>query len=204
MALVPTPAVGAVQALFDAPPGDRNLRRVRDPDILWELIDVTQVVLMESELTGRVLRTQLATVDSRVVDESNRSICFLWALVRKPPFWFLTFCFWRVGGRATGSSCCHRGRLRLRVRPRGNPRGAPPRGSGARPRRGGAPRGVFRGASVALAIAQIRFEMDLHFLVGFPQGQGAADHESLVNSFEEAADAVVAEVPADEIIREAH
>lgn len=33
-------------------------------------------------------------------------------------------------------------------------------------------------------------------LVGFPEGQRVADHEDLVDSFEEAAEAIVAEVRA--------
>jgi hypothetical protein len=43
--------------------------------------------------------------------------------------------------------------------------------------------GVYRGTSVALAATQ----------VGFLDGQGAADHEGLVDSFEDTAKAVVAE-----------
>jgi hypothetical protein len=40
--------------------------------------------------------------------------------------------------------------------------------------------GVHRGAAVALAVAQVWLGHELRFLVGFPEGKGAADHERLV------------------------
>jgi hypothetical protein len=63
--------------------------------------------------------------------------------------------------------------------------------------------GVHRGAAIALAAAQVRSGHDLCFLVGFPEGKGAADHEMHVEDFSEAADAIVAEVPAEEVILKA-
>lgn len=35
------PTAGTLEALFAAPPGAVNLRQVRDPDVLWEIIDAT-------------------------------------------------------------------------------------------------------------------------------------------------------------------
>ncbi|XP_066380882.1 uncharacterized protein [Miscanthus floridulus] len=63
--------------------------------------------------------------------------------------------------------------------------------------------GVHRGASVALAATQVRLGHELRHLVGFPEGEGATDHDGLVEDFDVAADAVVAKVPAEEVIREA-
>lgn len=65
-------------------------------------------------------------------------------------------------------------------------------------------RGMYRSASEALAAAQFCSGLDPRGLVGFPDGQGATDHEGLVDSFEDTAEAVVTEVPAEQILREAH
>jgi hypothetical protein len=40
-------------------------------------------------------------------------------------------------------------------------------------------------------------------LVGFSEGEGADDHERLIEDFDKAADAIAAEVPAKEVILEA-
>lgn len=64
--------------------------------------------------------------------------------------------------------------------------------------------GVFRGASVALAAAQVRSGVDLRGQVGFPDGQGVVDYEDLADGFEDAAEAIIAEVPAEQILREGH
>jgi hypothetical protein len=40
-------------------------------------------------------------------------------------------------------------------------------------------------------------------LVGFPEGEGATDHERLIEDFDKAMDAVTAKVPAKEVILEA-
>jgi hypothetical protein len=63
--------------------------------------------------------------------------------------------------------------------------------------------GVQRGAAVALATAQVRSGHELCFLVGFLEGEGVADHERLIEDFDEAADAIAAEVPAEEVILKA-
>jgi hypothetical protein len=63
--------------------------------------------------------------------------------------------------------------------------------------------GVHCEVVVALAAAQVQSSHELHFLVGFSKGEGVADHERLVKDFDEAADAVAAEVPAEEVILEA-
>jgi hypothetical protein len=63
--------------------------------------------------------------------------------------------------------------------------------------------GVHHGATVALATAQVRSSHDLCFIVGFPEGEGAADHGRLVEDFNETANAVIAEVPVEEVILEA-
>jgi hypothetical protein len=63
--------------------------------------------------------------------------------------------------------------------------------------------GVHRGAAVAQAAAQVRSGHELRFLIGFPEGEGATDHERLIEDFDEAADAVTAEVPAEEVILKA-
>jgi hypothetical protein len=62
--------------------------------------------------------------------------------------------------------------------------------------------GVHRGAVVALAVAQVQSGHDLHFLIGFLEGEGATDHKRLVEDFDEAVDIVVVEVPAEEVILE--
>lgn len=56
---------------------------------------------------------------------------------------------------------------------------------------------------MALAAAELWFGHELLDLVGFPEGEGALDHEDLIEDFNEAADAVAAEVSAEAIIREA-
>jgi hypothetical protein len=63
--------------------------------------------------------------------------------------------------------------------------------------------GVHRGAAVAQATAQVRSGHELRFLIGFPEGEGATDHERLVEDFDKATSAVTAEVPAEEVILEA-
>jgi hypothetical protein len=62
---------------------------------------------------------------------------------------------------------------------------------------------VHRGVAVALATAQVRLGHDLRFVVGFPEGDRAADHERLVEDVDEAADAIFAEVPTEVVILEA-
>jgi hypothetical protein len=63
--------------------------------------------------------------------------------------------------------------------------------------------GIHRGVAVALAAAQVWWGHELYFLVGFLKGEGVADHERLIEDFDEAADTVAAEVPAGEVIPEA-
>lgn len=63
--------------------------------------------------------------------------------------------------------------------------------------------GVHHGAAVAVAATQVRSGHELRHLVGFPKGEGAANHDRLVEEFDEAADAVVAEVLTEEVIHEA-
>jgi hypothetical protein len=64
---------------------------------------------------------------------------------------------------------------------------------------------VHRGAAVALMlmVTRLRSGHELRFLIGFPEGEGVADHERLVEDFDEATDAMIAEVPAEEVILEA-
>jgi hypothetical protein len=63
--------------------------------------------------------------------------------------------------------------------------------------------GVQRGAAIALAAAQVRSGYELRHLVGFLEGEGAADHEGLIEDFDKAMDVVAAEVPTKEVILEA-
>jgi hypothetical protein len=63
--------------------------------------------------------------------------------------------------------------------------------------------GVHRGAAVALVAAQVWSGHKLRHLVGFSEDKGANDHERLVEDFNEAADAIAAEVPTEEVILEA-
>jgi hypothetical protein len=63
--------------------------------------------------------------------------------------------------------------------------------------------GVHRGAIVALVAAQVRSSHELHYLVGFPEGEGVTNHERLIKDFAEAANAVATEVPTEEVILEA-
>lgn len=63
--------------------------------------------------------------------------------------------------------------------------------------------GVHHRAVVVLAVTQVRSGHELCHLVHFPEGEGVADHEGLVEDVDEAADAIAAEVPAEEVIREA-
>jgi hypothetical protein len=51
--------------------------------------------------------------------------------------------------------------------------------------------------------AQVQSSHELCFLIGFLEGEGAADHERLVKDFDEAADDITAEVPIDEVILKA-
>jgi hypothetical protein len=44
---------------------------------------------------------------------------------------------------------------------------------------------------------------ELHFLISFPEDEGVADHERLVEDFDEAVGAIAAEVPAEEVILKA-
>jgi hypothetical protein len=59
--------------------------------------------------------------------------------------------------------------------------------------------GIHCRAVVALAAAQVRSGHELRHLVGFSEGEGASDHDELVEDFDEAADAAVAEMPAEEV-----
>jgi hypothetical protein len=63
--------------------------------------------------------------------------------------------------------------------------------------------GVYRGAAIALVVAQVRSGHELSFLVGFPKGEGVADHERLIEDFDEATDAIATEVPTEKVILEA-
>jgi hypothetical protein len=63
--------------------------------------------------------------------------------------------------------------------------------------------GVHHRAAVARATAQVWSGHELRFLVGFLEGEEAADHERLVEDFDEAADANTAEVPAKDVILKA-
>lgn len=51
--------------------------------------------------------------------------------------------------------------------------------------------GIHRGLVVALVAAQVWSGHELRQLVGFPEGEGAADHDGPVEDFDEAADAIV-------------
>jgi hypothetical protein len=63
--------------------------------------------------------------------------------------------------------------------------------------------GVHRGATIALTAAQVRSGHELRFLISFPEGERATDHERLIEDFDEAVGAITAEVPAKEVILEA-
>jgi hypothetical protein len=63
--------------------------------------------------------------------------------------------------------------------------------------------GVHHGAIIALAAAHVRSGHELRYLVGFPEGEGVANHERLIKDFAKAANAVAAEVPTEEVILEA-
>jgi hypothetical protein len=63
--------------------------------------------------------------------------------------------------------------------------------------------GVHSEATVALAAAQVRSGHELRYLVGFLEGEGAANHERLIKDFAKAVNAVAAEVPTEEVILEA-
>jgi hypothetical protein len=63
--------------------------------------------------------------------------------------------------------------------------------------------GVHRRATVALAMAQVWLGHELRHLVGFSEGEGADDQDGLVEDLDKATDAVAAEVPTKEVIREA-
>jgi hypothetical protein len=62
---------------------------------------------------------------------------------------------------------------------------------------------VHRGAAVALMATQLQSGHELLFLIGFLEGERVAGHERLIEDFDEAADAITAEVPAEEVILEA-
>jgi hypothetical protein len=62
---------------------------------------------------------------------------------------------------------------------------------------------IHRGAAIALAMAQVRSGHELRFLIGFPEGEGVADHERLIEDYKEAMGTVVTEVPVEEVILEA-
>jgi succinylarginine dihydrolase len=62
---------------------------------------------------------------------------------------------------------------------------------------------VHRRATIALATAQVWSGHKLCFLVSFLEGEGVANHERLVEDFDEAVDAITAEVPVEEVILEA-
>jgi hypothetical protein len=51
--------------------------------------------------------------------------------------------------------------------------------------------------------AQVRSGHELCFLIGFPEGEGVANHERLIEDFNEAADTVATKVPSKEVILEA-
>jgi hypothetical protein len=63
--------------------------------------------------------------------------------------------------------------------------------------------GVHRGAAVALTAAQVQSGHELRFLIGFLEGEGAANHERLIEDFDEATDGITAEVPTEEVILKA-
>jgi hypothetical protein len=63
--------------------------------------------------------------------------------------------------------------------------------------------GVHRGAAVALAVDQVWSSHELHFLADFSDGEEVVDHERLIEDFDEAMDAIVTEVPVEEVILEA-
>jgi hypothetical protein len=44
---------------------------------------------------------------------------------------------------------------------------------------------------------------ELRFLIGFPEGEGVANHETFIEDFDEATNAVTTEVPTEEVILEA-
>lgn len=62
--------------------------------------------------------------------------------------------------------------------------------------------GVYRGASVALMIAQVRSWCELRHLVGFLIGETLEDCRCLMNGFGAAAEAIVSKVPTEDLIRE--
>jgi hypothetical protein len=63
--------------------------------------------------------------------------------------------------------------------------------------------GVHHGVAVALTVAQVWSGHMLHQSVGLPEGQELANHDGSREDFDEAADAVVDLVPAEEIVEEA-
>jgi molecular chaperone GrpE (heat shock protein) len=63
--------------------------------------------------------------------------------------------------------------------------------------------GVYRGAAFALAVTQVRSGHELRHLVDFLEGEGVVDYEGLIEDFDEAVDAITAEVPTEEVIHEA-
>ena len=61
--------------------------------------------------------------------------------------------------------------------------------------------GVHRGASVALATAQVQTEYELHTMeTGFLMGDGPEEHEDLIEEFIDAAEAIVDITSAQDMI----
>jgi hypothetical protein len=63
-------------------------------------------------------------------------------------------------------------------------------------------RGVRRGATVALTMAQAATDVELQDVEGFPMGERLGDYEDLLEGFEPAANVVAALVPADQVLNE--
>ena len=61
--------------------------------------------------------------------------------------------------------------------------------------------GIRRGASVALAAAQVHIGYELHIMeTGFPMGDGPEEHEELIEDFIDAAEAIVDITSAQDVI----
>jgi len=61
--------------------------------------------------------------------------------------------------------------------------------------------GVHRGASVALATAQVQTGYELYTMeTGFPMGDGPEEHEELIKDFIDAAEAIVDITSAQDVI----
>jgi predicted NAD/FAD-binding protein len=61
---------------------------------------------------------------------------------------------------------------------------------------------IHRVATVALMVAQVHSGHMHHHLVGLPEGQELVDHDGSQEGFDEAANAIVDLVPAEEVIEE--